>query len=94
MDEVRAQGIEVLGVSFDTVEENRAFAEKFDFPYPLLCDVDRALGVAYGAAEGTDAQFAKRISYLIDEQGRIRLAYPKVKPDDHLDQVLRDLGGP
>ena len=92
MDQVRAQGLEVLGVSFDSVEENRAFAEKFDFPFKLLCDVERSVGLAYGAADSKDAGYAKRISYLIDEEGRIQFAYPKVKPDEHLDQILRDLG--
>jgi len=92
MDEVRSQDLEVLGISFDSVEENRAFAEKFDFPFKLLCDLDRKVGLAYGAADSADAGYAKRISYLIDEQGQIARAYPKVKPDEHLDQILRDLG--
>jgi peroxiredoxin Q/BCP len=92
MDEVRAKGLEVLGISFDPVEENRAFAEKFDFPFRLLSDVDRAVGLAYGAADAADAPYAKRISYVIDEQGRVALAYPKVKPAEHLDRVLEDLG--
>jgi peroxiredoxin Q/BCP len=91
-DEASARNLEVLGISFDSVEENRAFAEKFDFPYKLLCDVDRAVGLAYGAADSADAEYAKRISYVIDEEGRIQLAYPKVKPDAHLDQILKDLG--
>ncbi len=92
-DEVQAQGLEVLGISFDSVAENRAFAEKFDFPFKLLCDVDRTVGLAYGAADSKDAGYAKRISYLIDGEGRIQLAYPKVKPDEHIDQILKDLGG-
>ena len=37
------RGIEILGCSFDTVDENAAFAEKFDLPYSLLCDVDREI---------------------------------------------------
>ncbi len=91
MAAVRAKGLEVLGVSFDSVEENRAFAEKFDFPYPLLCDVDRAMGVAYGAGDDASAQYAKRISYVIGEDGRILLAYPKVDPNKHLERILADL---
>lgn len=91
-DRVAAAGLEVLGVSFDTVEENRAFAEKFSFPFRLLCDTTRTLGMAYGAADAPDAGYAKRISYVIGEDGRILHAYPKVKPDQHLDVVLRDLG--
>jgi peroxiredoxin Q/BCP len=91
MDDVKSRGLEVLGVSFDTEEENRAFAEKFDFPYRLLCDVDRTLGLAYGAADSPDAQYAKRISYVIGEDGSVLIHYPKVDPGEHLDQVLSDL---
>jgi len=82
----------VLGASFDDVAANRAFAEKYDFPYRLLCDTDRSLGQAYGAASGPAESHAKRISYVIDEAGTIAFAYPKVKPAEHLDQVLADLG--
>ncbi len=89
--QVEAAGITVLGVSFDSVEDNRAFAEKFDFPYRLLCDTNRELGIAYGAARNSDEGYAKRISYLIGADGKILLAYPKVDPKGHLDQILNDL---
>jgi peroxiredoxin Q/BCP len=58
----------------------------------LLCDTSRALGLAYGACDDATAGYAKRISYLIDEHGRILKAYPKVQPADHPDEVLRDAG--
>ena len=90
-DRVEAAGLVVLGISFDSVEDNRAFAEKFDFPFRLLCDVDRSVGIAYGAAASPEDGYAKRISYVIGEDGRILLAYPKVDPKAHLDQVLGDL---
>ncbi len=91
MDEVRAAGLEVLGVSFDGLEDNKAFAEKFDFPYPLLCDTDRSIGMAYHAARSADEGYARRISYLIDESGVIQRAYEKVDPQTHLGQILGDL---
>jgi peroxiredoxin Q/BCP len=56
----------------------------------LLCDVDRKLGLAYGACADAKAGYASRISYLIDEQGKILKAYPKVSPGDHPKQVLAD----
>jgi peroxiredoxin Q/BCP len=90
-DRVDAAGLHVLGISFDSVEENRTFAEKFDFPFQLLCDVDRSVGLAYGAADAPEAGYAKRISYVVGEDGRILHAYPKVDPNTHLDQVLGDL---
>ena len=81
----------VLGVSFDTVDENRAFAEKFSFPFDLLCDTSRAIGLAYGAADAADAGYARRISFLIDPAGQIVRAYEKVNPQTHVAQVLEDL---
>ncbi len=41
MPEYEAKNTKILGASFDTPEENKAFAEKFDFPFPLLCDTKR-----------------------------------------------------
>ena len=81
----------ILGASFDTPEENRAFKEKFDFPFDLLCDMDRKIGLAYGAAESTEAGYAARVSFLIDPEGRIARTYGKVVPADHPAEVLNDL---
>jgi thioredoxin-dependent peroxiredoxin len=81
----------VLGVSFDNVEDNAAFAKKFSFPFTLLCDTDRKIGLAYGACDNPKAGYAERISYLVDEQGKIARAYPQVDPRDHAAVVLADL---
>ena len=58
----------------------------------MLCDVDRSLGLAYGAADAADAEYPTRISYLIDPDGRIAKVYGKVTPADHPDEVLADIG--
>ncbi len=83
-----SRGAVVLGVSFDDEAANRAFAEKFGFPYRLLCDTDRRLGMAYGACDDAGAKHARRISYLIDESGVIRHAQPKVDPATHTAEML------
>jgi peroxiredoxin Q/BCP len=67
-------------VSFDPPEKSRAFAEKFDFPYPLLPDVSREIGLLYGAAPSSTAPMAHRIAFLIDEQGRVVEAHRRVDP--------------
>ena len=82
----------ILGASFDSVDANAAFARKFNYPFKLLCDVDRKLGLAYGACTDAKAGYASRISYLIDEQGKIKVAYAKVNPGEHPKQVLGDAG--
>ncbi len=82
----------ILGISFDTPEENRAFREKFDFPFALLSDHDEQVGVAYGARDaGTDkVHFAKRIAYLIDPDGVIRRAYTVADVNTFAADVLAD----
>ncbi len=82
---------EIFGVSFDTVEENRAFAEKFDFPFRLLCDTEREIGMAYGACDSPDAQYAKRITYVIGEDGNIEQAIGEVKAAEHPESLLATL---
>ena len=78
----------ILGVSFNTVEQNAAFAKKYGFLFPLLCDVDRKIGLAYGAAENADQKSAKRISYLIDPLGRVAHVFQKVAVKEHPQEVL------
>jgi len=73
------------------VEENAAFAKKCAFNFPLLCDTERTVGIAYGAAQDRTASSAKRVSYLIDEEGKIAKVYPKVDVSKHPEEVLADV---
>jgi peroxiredoxin Q/BCP len=87
-------GAELLGASFDTPEENRAFAEQNGFPFRLLSDIDRTVGTAYETKrfpEEPSPEFAKRRTYLIDPEGRIMKAYRVRDIPAHPDEVLRDL---
>jgi peroxiredoxin Q/BCP len=81
----------VLGISVDSVEDNAAFAKQYEFNFPLLCDTDRTVSMAYGACDSPNAPYAKRISYLIDEQGKIERVYDKVNARQHASDVLADL---
>jgi peroxiredoxin Q/BCP len=84
-------GIHIIGVSFDPIDRNEAFARKFDFKFPLLSDVDRKIALAYGACSDAKAQHAERISFLIDEQGKIARVYDNVDPRDHPAKVLAEI---
>lgn len=80
----------MLGASFDDVAANKAFADKFKYPYKLL-SFDKADGKTYGAYDEAGGDYARRISYLIGPDRKIVKAYPKVKPADHPTQVLADV---
>ena len=73
------------------MEDNAAFARKFEFNFPCLCDATRQVGLAYGACDDVKAASARRITYLIGPDGRIRKAYPKVNAAAHPEEILKDL---
>jgi len=81
----------ILGASFDPVDANCAFAQKFSYPYKLVSDVDQQVGTAYDACDPDDPGYPKRISYLIGPDRRVKRVYAEVHPKDHPAQVLADL---
>ena len=83
--------IVVIGVSFNTPEENAAFARKHGFNFALLSDSDRSAAIAYGACEDRKARYADRVSFLIDENGMIERVYSNVDPRDHAARILAEL---
>lgn len=87
---LEAAGVVVLGVSFDDPESNKKFVAAESLPFRLLSDKERTLAVAVGAADSKRAWFARRISYLVGPDGKIRKAYDDVDPSTHAAQVLAD----
>jgi peroxiredoxin Q/BCP len=85
---LQAKNAAILGVSFDSVEDNKKFAEKFSFPYPLLSDPTRAMGVQYGAADSTSSGNAKRIAYIVGPDGKVRNVFPKANTSTFAQDVL------
>jgi peroxiredoxin Q/BCP len=83
--------VTVLGVSFDPPAFNRAFAEKFGFPFPLLSDVSRQIGLAYGACERADDPYARRYTYVIGPDGRIEQAIDTKDPGGQAEALLSTL---
>jgi peroxiredoxin Q/BCP len=82
----------VLGASYDTVGANRAFCEKFTFPFKLLT-FDKTGGAAWAATDPDDPDYPRRITYLIGPDRRIVKAYETVLPATHPAQVLADVPG-
>lgn len=86
----------VWGVSADDEKAHRKFAEKFDLNFPLLVDSDKAMLEAYGAwveksMYGKRYMGVQRITYLIDPDGKVARAWPKVKPEEHPEEVAAAL---
>jgi len=81
----------VFGISFDTQAENRAFAEKQGYTFPLLCDTTRAVGLAYGACDTARDAYARRYTYVIGPDGRIEQALDTKDPKGQASVLLASL---
>jgi len=93
IEEIESRGAVVLGVSTDSVESHKKFKNKFDLNFPLLADTDKKIVEAYGTWKeksmyGKKYMGIERTTFIIDEQGKISHIFPKVKVDEHYDQVL------
>jgi thioredoxin-dependent peroxiredoxin len=88
-----AQGIKVLGVSTDSEKSHKKFAEKYKLPFTLLADTDHSIVDAYGTwgqkkFMGRTYMGVYRMTFLIDEKGKLKKIFAKVKPDEHAAEVL------
>ena len=89
----RKRGLAVIGVSTDDEKSHRKFADKFSLPFPLLADPDKKIVSDYGvwgekSMYGRKYMGTNRVTYIIDEKGKIAAVWPKVKPDGHAEEIL------
>jgi len=94
--EFRKRGAVVFGVSTDPVKSHDTFAAKFKLPFTLLADEDKRIVQAYGvwgekSFLGRKYLGTHRVTFLIGPDGRIRKIWPKVKPEEHAEEVLAAL---
>jgi peroxiredoxin Q/BCP len=89
----KKRGITVLGVSPDKEAAHKKFATKYKLPFTLLADTDHSIVEAYGVwgekkFMGRTYMGVHRTTFLIDEKGKIKKIFEKVKPEDHANEVL------
>jgi peroxiredoxin Q/BCP len=90
------KGALVVGISPDTVKAQAKFKTKFDLPFILLADADRAVAEAYGVVKeknmyGKKVMGVARTTFIIGPDGNIEKIFDKVKPEGHAGQVLAAL---
>jgi peroxiredoxin Q/BCP len=90
-------GARVIGISPDEVGALEKFAGKYDLDFTLLADPDHAVAEAYGAW-GEKSMYGKkymgvlRSTFIVDPEGMIARAFPKVQPKKHDALILKALG--
>ena len=92
-ERVRDAGMEVFGVSPDSVRSHVKFRQKYDLPYRLLADEGHAVADQFGvwiekSFAGKHYMGTERTSFMVGEDGRIERVFPRVKPDEHVDLLL------
>lgn len=91
--ELSEKGFKIIGVSADSEKSQLNFSEKYNFPYPLIPDTDKKVIQDYGVW-GTKKMYGKeymgiqRMSFVIDEAGKIEHIISKVKTKEHTEQIL------
>ena len=95
-ERVMATGVEVFGVSPDSVKSHAKFRQKYDLPYRLLGDVGHHMADAFGtwvekSFAGKTYKGVERTSFIIGPDGRVEHTLPRVKPVEHVDLLMERL---
>ena len=91
-------GVEVIGISKDSVASHEKFASKFSLPFILLSDPELEVIKAYGVWQekklyGKLSFGVVRTTFIIDEEGCVEKVMKKVKPDTNAEDILEYLTG-
>jgi peroxiredoxin Q/BCP len=89
----QSKGTEIIGVSRDTVEAQKAFKDKYSFPFRLLADVDSKICDAFGTLvererDGVKSMGVARVTFLIGKNGTVEKVWPAVSVEGHGADVL------
>ena len=87
---------EIIGISADSIESHKKFAEKYKLPFNLLSDEKKEVIEKYGVWQQKSMYGKKymgivRTTFIIDSSGKIRKIFPKVKVDEHNKEVIEAL---
>ena len=91
--ELQEAGYVLLGVSADTEKKQKAFVDKFDFPFSLLADTEKKIIEAFGVwgpkkFMGKEYEGIHRMTFILDESGVVERVIDKVKTKEHAAQIL------
>jgi len=90
-------GVTIIGISPDKVESHKKFKDKYALPFTLLADSDHEVCESYGVwglkkSFGREYEGVYRTTFIIDPEGQVQRVFENVKPSDHSQEVLSELG--
>ncbi|MCO7223691.1 peroxiredoxin [Pleionea sp. CnH1-48] len=89
-EQMKKQGLEVVGVSLDSVESHLSFAKDYKVKFSLLADVDKALSSKLDMVRYLPWPHTRRETLLVDDKGNIVKHYESVDPDTHTQTLFDD----
>ncbi len=92
MGDLKKENVEVIGVSFDSSESHQQFIKKYNLNFPLLADTDGKIADAYGVRRAPDKNIARRASFLIGKDGKIKHVTDNANADVHLVEMKDAIG--
>ncbi len=89
------KGFRIIEVSADSAKSHQGFASKFDLPFPLIPDTDRKVINAFGVwgpkkFMGRSFEGIHRVTFVLDEQGKVEKVFTKVDTKNHAEQILKE----
>ncbi len=87
-EEYEKAGVKVFGISVDSEKAHKNFADKYQLNFTLVVDNSKEISSKYGVLGPSSA---KRVTYIVDREGKIAHVYPKVSPKEHASEVLKKI---
>ncbi len=94
--EIQKRGAVILGISADSIQSHQKFSDKYELPFLLLSDENKDVSKAYGVWKqksflGKKYLGIERSTFIIDEEGKIKTIFRKVKVAGHTEEVLQNI---
>jgi thioredoxin-dependent peroxiredoxin len=90
INEMKARGVVVIGISPDTIASHQTFSEKHQLNFSLLSDPDQKIAEKFGVTrpKGSTGPSIERTTFVIDETGTVRWVERSVRVEEHISRVL------
>lgn len=84
-------GVEVIGISGDSVKSHKKFAEQYKLPFTLLTDEDKSLRKLFGVPTNLLGLLPGRVTYVIDKKGIVQMVFDSMKAENHFSKTLEQV---
>ncbi len=91
LEKFKTCGVPIYGVSVDSLESHKKFKKKYNLDFPLLSDKEKKLVEELGIKSIIGN--AKRVTFVLDADGKIIKIYPNVSPDKHSKELIEFING-